>query len=128
MEKYAECQRCTTKIKLDKNVVQYQKEFKDESGQSIYLTYYDCPSCGRRHWVQIDDSRSMLMLKEHQKQFIRLSKSKTSGKTILRKQSAKFVKNQKDLSNYRIKLMKEFTGKTITNQETGEQYTLEFSI
>lgn len=128
MEKYAECQRCTTKIKLDKNVVQYQKEFKDESGQSIYLTYYDCPSCGRRHWVQIDDSRSMLMLKEHQKQFVRLSKQKTYGKTIPRKQSAKFVKNQKDLSNYRIKLMKEFTGKTVTNQETGEQYILEFSI
>lgn len=128
MEKYAECQRCTTKIKLDKNVVQYQKEFKDESGQSIYLTYYDCPSCGRRHWVQIDDSNSILKLNEQKKLFIRLSKQKVAGKVISKKQSAKHAKIQRDLSDYRIKLMKEFTGKTVADVETGMHYILEFSV
>lgn len=128
MNEYAECQKCNARFVLNNNIVKYQKEFKVEDGQSIYLTYYDCPSCGRRHWVQIDDSESIRMLREHRKQFIRLSKQKKSGKIISKKQSAKFAKNQEDLSNYRIELMKKITGKRIVNVETGIHYTLEFSV
>lgn len=128
MEKYAECQKCKARFLIDKDIVQYQKEFKDKNGQSIYLSYYDCHRCGRRHWVQIDDSNSILKLNEQKKLFIRLSKQKAARKAISKKQSAKHAKIQRDLSDYRIKLMKEFTGKTVADVETGMHYILEFSV
>ena len=97
-------------------------------GQSIFLTYYDCPSCGRRHYVQIDDSISLVKLNEAKQQFVSLAVAKKKGKEISKKQLAKFKKTRKDLSAYRIKLMKQFTNEDIFNEAKGECEKLRFSI
>ena len=49
------------------------------------------------------------------------------GKNISKKQSDKFKKSRQHLSDYRMNLMKEFTGKTAIDV-TGIEYTLRFSI
>lgn len=128
MNQLVKCENCETQFEISQNSMTYQKEFKNEIGQSIFLTYYDCPECGRRHWVQIDDSQTILMLREQQKLFIRLGKKKLNGQQVGKKQSAKFAKIQNDLSISRNELMKEFTGKTVVNEETGEKFELRFSV
>lgn len=109
------------------NSLTNKKEYTVD-GQSIFLTYYDCPSCGRRHFVQIDDIESLSRLRIVKNQFIKLSVAKRKGKEIPQKQSAKFKKTRKDLSDYRTNLMKQFTDKTIHDDETNSDFVLRFSV
>lgn len=130
----AECEACKHRFQLSsdegdtvKSYVNHKKEF-NVNGKSIFLTYYDCPSCGRRHYVQIDDTISLDKLKEVQMMFIKLSVMKNKGKKISKKQSDKFKKARQNLSDYRMKLIKEYTGKLIRNNETESDFELRFSI
>ena len=126
-----ECEDCKEKFQITAgnavNAVTHKKEF-NVNGQSIFLTYYDCPKCGRRHYVQIDDKRSLDMLKEVSRQFVRLSVKKKKGKEIPRKQSTKFKKARQNLSDYRMNLMKEYTGKLLHDNETDSDFELRFSV
>lgn len=128
MNQLAKCEDCGSQFPIDQKNVVYQERFKTKNGQIIFLTYYDCPECGRRHWVQVDDTQTLGMLRQQQKMFVRLAKKRSNGQDVGKKQSAKFAKAQKDLSNNRNELMKEFTGKTVVNEETGESYKLRFSV
>lgn len=126
-----ECEDCkgTFNLSFDEHNrnVNYRKEF-NVNGKSIFLTYYDCPSCGRRHFVQIDDATSIEKFERIKKMFIKLAVMKHKGEEIPKKQSAKFKNARQDLSDYRIKLMKEYTGKLIRNNETESDFELRFSI
>ena len=127
----AECENCKTKFKISagetNQLITHKKEF-NVNGQSIFLTYYDCPSCGRRHFVQIDDANSLNKLKEVSHQFVKLSIAKKKGKEITQKQSAKFKKTRQYLSDYRMNLMKEYTGKLVHDNETDSDFELRFSV
>lgn len=125
-----ECEDCKQKFPVTQdqapNSLTHKKEYKS-NGQSIFLTYYDCPNCGRRHFVQIDDVSSLQELVRVTNEFKSLAIKRQKGKNISKKQSDKFKKSRQHLSDYRINLMKEFTGK-IAADETGAEYTLRFSI
>ena len=125
-----ECEDCKQKFPVTQdqapNSFTHKKEYKS-NGQSIFLTYYDCPNCGRRHFVQIDDISSLQELVRVTNEFKSLAVKRQKGKTISKKQSDKFKKSRQHLSDYRINLMKEFTGK-IAVDETGVEYILRFSI
>lgn len=131
MSLLVECEDCKTKFRISAgeavNAVTHKKEF-NVNGQSIFLTYYDCPSCGRRHYVQIDDKTSLNKLREVSQQFVKLSIAKKKGKDIPQKQSAKFKKARQNLSDYRMNLMKEYTGKLIHDNETDSDFELRFSV
>lgn len=129
MSLLVECEDCKQKFPISSgdNHVNHKKEF-NINGKSIFLTYYDCPSCGRRHYVQIDDATSLNKLKEVRIMFIKLSVVRNKGKEIPRKQLVKFKKARQHLSDYRMKLMKEYTGKSIHNDETDSDFVLRFSI
>lgn len=131
MSLLVECEDCKTKFSISAdeaaNAVTHKKEF-NVNGQSIFLTYYDCPKCGRRHYVQIDDAVSLNKLKEVSRQFVKLAVAKKKGKDIPQKQSAKFKKARQHLSDYRMKLMKEYTGKLVHNNETDSDFELRFSV
>ena len=132
----AECEACKYRFEFysgdnSDNVVRshvnYRKEF-NVNGKSIFLTYYDCPQCGRRHFVQIDDATSIEKFEKVKKMFVKLAVMKHKGEEIPKKQSAKFKNARQNLSDYRIKLMKEYTGKLIRNNETESDFELRFSI
>ena len=131
MSLLVECEDCKEKFRITTgnaaNAVTHKKEF-NINGRSIFLTYYDCPKCGRRHYVQIDDKRSLDMLKEVIRQFVRLSVKKKQDKEIPQKQSAKFKKARQNLSDYRMNLMKEYTGKLLHDNETDSDFELRFSV
>lgn len=127
-----ECEDCKQKFPVTQdqasNSLTHKKEYKS-NGQSIFLTYYDCPKCGRRHYVQIDDAASLNKLKEVSRQFVKLAVLKKSGKEIPQKQSAKFKKARQNLSDYRMNLMKEYTGKLLHDNETDSDFVLRrFSV
>lgn len=131
MNLMVECEDCKQKFQISSDEgngqINHKKEFNVE-GKSIFLTYYDCPSCGRRHYVQIDDKTSLNKLREVSQQFVKLSVAKKKGKTIPQKQSAKFKKARQHLSDYRINLMKQYTGKLIHDNETDSDFVLRFSV
>lgn len=125
-----ECEDCKKKFPVtqDKapNSLTHKREFKS-NGQSIFLTYYDCPHCGKRHFVQIDDASSLQELVRVTNEFKSLMVKRQKGKSISKKQSDKFKKSRQHLSDYRMTLMKEFTGKSAVD-ETGTEYILRFSV
>lgn len=131
MSLMVECEDCKHKFEITSgeaaHSVTHKKEF-NVNGQSIFLTYYDCPSCGRRHYVQIDDKTSLNKLREVSQQFVKLSVAKRKGKAIPQKQSAKFKKARQHLSDYRMNLMKQYTGKLIHDNETDSDFVLRFSV
>lgn len=120
----AECEDCNFKFDINaKRLV--QQEFM-ANGQSIFLTYYDCPKCGRRHFVQIDDEISLAKLKVCKSQIINCMVMKHKGN--IQKQSDSFKRNRRDLSNYRMKLMKRFTGVICFDTKTKTSFELRFSV
>ena len=75
MSLMVECEDCKQKFEITSGEAAYSITHKKEfnvNGQSIFLTYYDCPSCGRRHYVQIDDKTSLNKLREVSRQFVKL--------------------------------------------------------
>ena len=125
-----ECKDCKKKFPVTQdqapNSLTHKKEFTS-NGQSIFLTYYDCPYCGKRHFVQIDDTSSLQELVRVTNEFKSLMIKRQKGKTVSKKQSDKFKKSRQHLSDYRMNLMKQFTGKLATD-ETGAEYVLRFNI
>lgn len=125
-----ECENCKKRFPVTgdqaPNSLTHKKEFKVNE-QSIFLTYYDCPHCGKRHFVQIDDATSLEELKSVTEQFIKLAAKRQNNKKIYKKQSDDFKKARQHLADYRMNLMKEFTGKTAIS-EIGIEYVLRFSI
>ena len=131
MSLMVECEDCKQKFKITSGEVAHSVTHKKEfnvNGRSIFLTYYDCPKCDRRHYVQIDDRASLSKLREVSQQFVKLSVAKRKGKEIPQKQSAKFKKARQHLSDYRINLMKQYTGKLLHDNETDSDFTLRFSV
>lgn len=125
----AECQECGKKFEMSSTneVVQHKKEFKVNE-QSIFVTYYDCPDCGRRHYIKIDNQSTLNELKDVERQFVKLAAAKTKGKTVPQKQSAKFKKSREHLAHSRNELMKQYTGKLIHDSDTDSEFELRFSV
>lgn len=124
---FVECEDCKKKFDISSDeAVNHKKEFK-VNGKSIFLTYYDCPSCGRRHFVQIDDNVSLNKFNKTKKMFVEMAVAKHKGKKISEKQQEKFKKARQNLSDYRMNLMKEYTDKSIID-ENGNLFVLRFSI
>ena len=124
-----ECEDCKTKFEIFGNtsIVNHKKEFKI-GDKSIFLTYYDCPKCGRRHFVQIDNDISLSKLNNVKNQFVRLASAKKKGKEILEEQSARFKGARKALSDYRMKLMRQYSNKFVCDIETNTTFELRFSV
>lgn len=125
-----ECEECKHRFKISGEFdgrVTHKKEF-NINGKSIFLTYYDCPKCGRRHFVQIDDEITLEKLKEVKSMFIKLSVMRYKGNNIHKKQLVKFKKAREDLSKHRTLLMKEYTDKSIHDDETDSNFVVRFSV
>lgn len=103
------------------------KQFKTElhqgewmiNGKLYYLTYFDCPFCGKRHFVQIDDEKSKKKLESVVKHLALASSGKGRYSAYSR------VKN--NLAKYRDGLEKSTSGSVLKNELTGDIYTLEFT-
>lgn len=123
----AECRKCKHEFDISQNV-RHNVAYEDQYGRSILLTYYDCPSCGMRHFVQADNSASVGMLLAVRKDVARIACAKSKGRKIPVKMQDKYTKHNRHLDAYRTRLMRDWSGRTVTEVESGLTYTLEFSV
>lgn len=126
-----ECENCLHKFSIGQGAeasdVQYKKKYV-VNWQPVYLTYYDCPKCGRRHFVQIDNDYTLSLLYTVAKQFAKLSTMKKQDKAISQKQLDKFKRTQKYLADGRRNLMKKYTGASVHDEATDSDFVLRFSV
>lgn len=101
---------------------------KDNSSKEFFLTYTKCKNCNNIQYFQVDNSNSIEKLKEVKKLMIRGMKKKLENKQIPLQQSNKIKEAQKHLDDYRKKLMKEVTGKTLVDENRNEFYIDKFTI
>lgn len=129
MSVLAECEDCRNKFEVNaKNGTTSFKVKYEVNGQTIFLSFYDCPHCKRRHYIQIDTQSTLNELREVERQFVKLAKATKNGKMVPQKQSAKFKKAREHLTQNRNELMKQFTGKLIHDSETDTDFELTFSV
>lgn len=126
MKVKAICQKCKSSFDISEESLVYQKEYSYE-GQSIFLTYFDCPKCNRRHFVQIDNQKSKELLERCKMDFTRLSIAKSKGQVIKNNRKKKFDAERKYLSKFRNELAKEYSGRQVVDLETGNIFVLLFS-
>lgn len=126
-----ECKDCKSKIIADATNVK-KKTLKvngnSMSDGSIEVVYVDCPICGSRHFVQIDDRMSLELKNKNMKMFVKLAKKKIDYERIPKKDAATFEKLRKKLSDLRATLMERYEGSDVTDTETGETFQLHFTI
>ena len=105
----------------------HRGKFMDNSGKTIWLTYFDCPECGKRHYVQIDDMHTNAMLEDIKRLSARFAVLKRKDKQVPQKQSDKFKKLRTKLKTMRSKLEKEYNGKALKDSD-GICFTLELTV
>lgn len=123
-----ECKNCKSVFTIGPGNITFDKMYEDENGRSIFLTYFDCPDCQERHYVQVDNQQSREVKKKTQRMFAQLSVMRNKNKPIPRQQQNKFNKLRKNLNDRRFELMKQYDGSTVTDTETGDKIELNFTI
>lgn len=123
-----ECENCKCKFEINSTNDLVKREEYLVEGEKIYLTYYDCPKCSRRHYVQIDTQSTLNELRKIEQQLGKLVYAKKQKGKISQNQAAKFKKSRKHLAKSRNELMERYAGKTIYDSETGKSFELIFSV
>lgn len=123
-----ECNKCKSVFTIGPGNITFDKMYEDENGRSIFLTYFDCPDCQERHYVQVDNQQSREVKKKTQRMFAQLSVMKNKNKPIPKQQQNKFNRLRKDLNDRRFELMKQYDGSIVTDTETGDKIKLNFTI
>lgn len=123
-----ECKKCKSVFTIGPGNITFDKMYEDENGRSIFLTYFDCPDCQERHYVQVDNQQSCEVKKKTQRMFAQLSVMRNKNKPIPRQQQNKFNKLRKNLNDRRFELMKQYDGSIVTDTETGDKIELNFTI
>ena len=130
------CTNCNEQFELSTNLIgangiNHKVEFtyKEEGAEDrkLYLTYYVCPKCGKKYFVQIDDEKSLKAFKTIAKNFVKLARLKQNGR-VTRKQQLKFNKQRRNLEAYRNKLKTYYIGKTVHDDKADEDFILVLSF
>ena len=123
-----ECKKCKSIFMIGPDNITFDKVYEDKDGRSIFLTYFDCPDCRERHYVQVDNQQSHEVKDRTQRMFAQLSVMRSKNKHIPKQQQSKFNKLRKDLNDRRFELMKQYDGSIVTDTETGDKIKLNFTI
>lgn len=101
-----ECIQCKAKFSISSENVTKKRYVLN--GNQTWITYYDCPECGRRHYVQIDNEQTNSLLSNLTKQIGILARLKKAGKRIPMKKQRKYEATKRNLSALRAQLMKQY--------------------
>lgn len=121
-----ECMDC--KENFEANVNNVKSMMVEYEGNKLKIIYVDCPNCGKRHYVQIDNDESSSLMVRNLLMFKKLSKKKLSGKSIGKTENKTFKGLREKLLDLRTELMKEYEGRIVTDTITGESVTLHFTF
>lgn len=120
-----ECRECGEKIRLDHTVVA-KCEYRGNDNEAIWCIHYDCPKCGHRHYVQIDNVTTNGIMVEIEKLLAKISKLKKQGRMAkVKSNQIRYNKLKSDLTEIRKQLMVKYHGCAVTNA-AGVNIILEF--
>ena len=122
------CKSCGKNFMISNDNVTHEKKFNDKDGQTIYITYFDCPHCQDRHYVQVDNDITLRLKKNCLDMFASLAKIKMSKKSVPIQQRNKFKSSRKKLSDKRFELMKQYEDSMVTDTETGAEIHINFTV
>ena len=97
-------------------------------GEYVWMTYFDCPHCSVRNFVQVDNDETNEMVEEESRLMVKALKQKKFGKTLTKKQSERRKQIEQDLAESRNKLMESVKGKVVTDCDTNKSYTVSFNV
>lgn len=100
----------------------------DCEGERIYLTYFDCAGCGKRHFVQIDNFGTIQDYNKCISYMRSLSTCKKNNKPVSKKDSDKFKKLRAKIAESRLMLMKKYSGKDVTDASGNITPSIEFTL
>lgn len=120
----AECIDCKEKIAVTPSNLK-KEEYRFEGKQSMWITHYDCPKCGRIHYCQIDNEKTNSLLVETGKILARVAKYKSKSQDIPKKLQSKYSKNSKDLASTRRQLMTQYNNQWFEDAD-GHSIKMEF--
>lgn len=124
MNLMAECEVCKERFSLGNDVI-VKREFK-YNGKSIWLTYYDCPNCKKRHIVQIDNEQTNKLLDNIKQQVSQAIAIKNSD--VLKTRKSRYNADSDKLKNLRKELISNYSDKIIYDEQTNDTFILRFSV
>lgn len=114
---HAKCEECEQHFDVGLHTKVKKEEFIDrdakDAGQKIWLTYFDCPHCGRRYFVQVDTIETNRLL---------LEITKLVGKTLRAKKAGKSAKLKNKQTKYKYKYKELETDLTVIRNRLVHTY------
>lgn len=92
----------------------------------VWVIYYDCPKCGTRHCVQVDNVVSNRLLEEQIKTMRAVLRCKKQGKQVPRKLANKYNRASSDLTKIRKFLANAFNNAQAVDPDSGELFPIVF--
>lgn len=113
-------EKCKEQFKVNAMNIKDEKIKVIEDGKQLTVTFYDCPKCGTKHSVQLDDVNTLTILKTL-KSLLRNS-CKKKKKALNNKENFKKINQlREDLKQMRESLNEQYSGKHfISNGEEKE--------
>lgn len=120
------CNNCDSFINLSVNsdIIKHKVKHVCE-GDVIYLTYFDCPTCGKRFYVQIDNDSTLMKYKQCYSLMVKLSVNRKQHKPVNHNKSGKFKDLRAKLSAERFELARKYYGKMVCDEHNNvSKFTL----
>lgn len=127
VEVMMECISCGEKVVVGTHNIKQSWVVRSDTGEHVRMTYFDCPHCSERNFVQGDDAETIKLVEAEAKLMLAAMKQKRFGKTLHKKQSEKRKQIEKDLAYSRKLLMDSLVGQCIIDCESKESYTVSFN-
>lgn len=103
------CEECKNTISIRSPKIRHKQRLDMNDGRSIFVTYFDCPSCGKCNVVQVDDNDTLELLDKVTKLFV-------SGQ-----QSAEYKKVDETMQFKRSCLMRRYHDEIVEMMSDGQR-------
>lgn len=118
------CEKCNIVFDVSGNNIKETTVQILEDEKMLDITYYDCPECGKRHVVQLDDENTKVLLSNVKTQMRDATKKKRQNKIIGRRSAQKFEQLRADLRKMRSSLVIQYSGKHYMTERGQEAITV----
>lgn len=99
-QKLIYCNECSKQfVQSQFKIVNEKQIYVESEKEYLWLTYAECPFCGHKYKVLIDNKKTYQLKREYQKLYARLIKNNKKGREQREYQVQKFIDLRKKLSN-----------------------------
>lgn len=117
------CDLCKKEIPLSKSLVKEERVPLEKDGtlKEVLLTYFSCPSCGKRYVVIVDDDETLEALKAVREVLFKRLNYLRQKKPVPSKLQNRYLKLNRKLDYKRRELSKSIEGSFYQTEDGKEQ-------